>query len=125
MANKTVYPYGTNGSLPASIGIVNDFTTGGADNALSAEAGKTLSAELYGGTLSKTKADASVVRVTAGVESPTGLRLRVILQINNGEQVLASCALGQGVAASIYSTYNACLNAGNNYLQTISYTYVS
>lgn len=125
MANTTVYPYGTGGSLPASIGIVNDFTTGGADKALSAEAGKTLNAELYGGTISKTKADASVVRVTAGVESPTGLRLRVILPIKNGEQVLASCALGQGVAASIYSTYNACLNAGNNYLQTISYTYVS
>lgn len=125
MASTIVYPFGVGGDLPSNIGIVNDFTTGGADKALSAQAGKTLNAELYGGTISKTKADASVVRVTAGVESPTGLRLRVILPIKNGEQVLASCALGQGVAASIYSTYNACLNAGNNYLQTISYTYVS
>lgn len=40
MANKTVYPYGTGGSLPSSIGIVNDTVTGGVDQALSAEAGK-------------------------------------------------------------------------------------
>jgi len=125
MANQTVYPYGTGGSLPSSIGIVNDLTTGGADKALSAEAGKELNSELYGGTVSKTKADASIVRVFAGVESPNGTRIRVILPIKNGESVSASCNLGKGVAASIYSTYNACLNAGNNYLQTISYTYVS
>lgn len=40
MANKTVYPYGTGGRLPSSIGIVNDTLTGGSDKALSAEAGK-------------------------------------------------------------------------------------
>lgn len=40
MANQTVYPYGTGGSLPSSIGIVNDRTTGGADKAWSAEQGK-------------------------------------------------------------------------------------
>lgn len=42
MANKTVYPYGTDGQLPSSIGIINDLETGGADKALSAEAGKLL-----------------------------------------------------------------------------------
>ena len=42
MANKTVYPYGTNGQLPSSIGIINDLITGGADKALSAEMGKVL-----------------------------------------------------------------------------------
>ena len=42
MANKTVYPFGTGGQLPSSIGIVNDLTTGGADKALSAEMGKKL-----------------------------------------------------------------------------------
>lgn len=40
MANSTVYPYGTGGSLPSSIGIINDLTTGGVDKALSAEMGK-------------------------------------------------------------------------------------
>jgi hypothetical protein len=40
MANKTVYPFGTEGRLPSGIGIVDDLTTGGADKALSAEQGK-------------------------------------------------------------------------------------
>ncbi len=40
MANNTVYPYGTGGNLPSSIGVINDLVTGGADKALSAEMGK-------------------------------------------------------------------------------------
>lgn len=47
MANQTVYPYGTGGSLPSSIGIVNDFVTGGADKALSAEKGKELGQAVF------------------------------------------------------------------------------
>ena len=42
MANNSVYPYGTDGTLPSGIAIVNDLTTGGADKALSAEMGKEL-----------------------------------------------------------------------------------
>ena len=42
MADTTVYPFGTGGSLPASIGIIDDLTTGGADKALSAEQGVVL-----------------------------------------------------------------------------------
>ena len=42
MANTTVYPFGTQGTLPGSVGIINDFVTGGADKALSAEMGKEL-----------------------------------------------------------------------------------
>ncbi len=48
MANKTVYPYGTGGSLPSSIGIIDDLTTGGADKALSAEQGKVLNEKMVG-----------------------------------------------------------------------------
>lgn len=48
MANKTVYPYGTGGSLPSSIGIVDDLVTGGADKALSAQQGKVIGQDLYG-----------------------------------------------------------------------------
>ena len=48
MANKTVYPYGTGGSLPSSIGIIDDLKTGGADKALSADQGKVI-----GNTLDK------------------------------------------------------------------------
>lgn len=40
MANQIINPYGTNGELPSSIGVVNDLTTGGAGKALSAEMGK-------------------------------------------------------------------------------------
>lgn len=47
MANQTIYPFGTDGSLPSSVGVINDFTTGGADKALSAEMGKILG-ELVG-----------------------------------------------------------------------------
>ena len=39
MSNKTVYPYGTGGGLPSSVGIINDLTTGGANKALSAQQG--------------------------------------------------------------------------------------
>ena len=48
MANQTVYPFGTDGSLPASVGIINDLKTGGADKALSAEMGKDIGVVLYG-----------------------------------------------------------------------------
>ena len=40
MANNTIYPFGTEGTLPSSIGVINDMITGGADKALSAEVGK-------------------------------------------------------------------------------------
>lgn len=48
MANTTVYPYGTGGSLPSSIGIINDLKTGGVDKALSAEMGKYLGNQVDG-----------------------------------------------------------------------------
>lgn len=42
MASKIIYPYGTNGQLPSSIGLVNDLKTGGVNQALTAEMGKEL-----------------------------------------------------------------------------------
>jgi len=57
MANETIYPYGTNGQLPSSIGVINDLTTGGADKALSAEMGKELNTQINGST--KTKSSSS------------------------------------------------------------------
>ena len=48
MANQTVYPYGTGGSLPSSVGIINDLTTGGADKALSAQQGVVLNEKILG-----------------------------------------------------------------------------
>lgn len=49
MSNTTVYPFGTEGTLPASIGVINDTITGGADKALSAEQGVVLNNRLPGG----------------------------------------------------------------------------
>lgn len=46
MANQTVYPYGTGGSLPSSVGIINDLKTGGADKALSAQQGVVLNEKI-------------------------------------------------------------------------------
>ena len=40
MANQTVYPFGTGGNIPSSIGTVNDMITGGVNKALSAEVGR-------------------------------------------------------------------------------------
>lgn len=48
----TIYPFGTNGELPSSIGIINDLTTGGANKALSAEMGKKLNLDIHGGWVS-------------------------------------------------------------------------
>ena len=53
MADKTVYPYGTTGNLPASIGIINDCKTGGANKALAAQQGVYLAGKIdkvFGGT---------------------------------------------------------------------------
>ena len=59
MANKTVYPYGTQGTLPASIGVINDLTTGGADKALAAQQGVVL--------LGKMERDTAVDLSTMGI----------------------------------------------------------
>lgn len=48
MANNTIYPYGTNGELPSSIGLINDLVTGGSDNALTAQQGQILGDYLFG-----------------------------------------------------------------------------
>ena len=42
MSDITIYPYGTNGELPTSIGLINDLITGGVDKALTAEQGKVI-----------------------------------------------------------------------------------
>lgn len=52
MANQTVYPFGTDGNLPANIGLINDLETGGADKALTAEMGKTLNGKIEGQIIS-------------------------------------------------------------------------
>lgn len=60
MSNQTIYPYGTDGELPSSIGLVNDLVTGGADKALTAEQGKNLNTlvhTVFGDTITETVQD--------------------------------------------------------------------
>ena len=112
--------------MPSGIPLVNDFITGGADKALTAEAGKTLYESLYGeSTIVHTKDDADVYRVlTNGTVSTSGVRLRVVLPIESGQYVKASCGEGKGVAVSVYSTVDKCKPASTDYLETLSYSYV-
>lgn len=123
MSNKTVYPYGTTGQLPTSIGLVNDFVTGGADKALTAEAGKQLHIRLYGDSIiTANKSDMDIYRVRDGVVTTTNpTRIRCIIPITAGDKVFASSPWGKGVTASIYETESDCLYAGLNYLQTFQY----
>lgn len=104
---------------PAS-GSSNVITSGGVHAALTE-----LNTTLFGEEVTKTKDDATVYRVTNGVVSSTGIRLRVVLQIGSGYSISASCSMGQGVAVSIYDTEEKCLDASTDYLQTLSYSYVS
>lgn len=84
MANQTVYPYGTGGSLPSGISIINDYITGGADKALSAEKGKDLNKKLcfkydifgcfdtYAGFVAQTTFVSDNYERSFGVVSPNG-----------------------------------------------------
>lgn len=73
MANQTVYPYGTGGSLPSSIGIVNDLKTGGVDKALSAEQGKYIGNALDTmGTTTEQVLDMSDITLNVGSISTSG-----------------------------------------------------
>lgn len=124
MEDRTIYPYGTDGQLPSSIGLVNDFTTGGANKALTAEAGKDLYDSLFGEVeVIADKDDATMYEVKSGVVADPGNRLRFVLPITAGQYVEASCSLGSGVAVSIYSTEAKCIKADTDYLQTLSYSY--
>lgn len=91
MANKTVYPYGTDGQLPSSIGIINDLETGGSDKALAAEQGKVLGEYVFG---TYTEVDISELTISAyglGAASSSSNRWTAngqhsLLPVNPGEK---------------------------------------
>lgn len=66
MANRTIYPYGQDGQIPSSIGIVNDLSTGGVNKALSAQMGKEIGDYVFG---NKQMVDLS--SITTSVRSPS------------------------------------------------------
>ena len=87
MANNTVYPFGTGGSLPSSIGIINDYHTGGADKALSAQVGKEIGEEVFGNTILCDLASLPVVEggIASG-EFWSDSGTSVLLPVNPGEK---------------------------------------
>lgn len=105
MANKTVYPFGTGGQLPSSIGIINDLTTGGADKALSAEMGKELGQlieEIATGfiAIKGSEIEEKGIDVTSGnVYSTTAYWLKVI-QVSKGDEVVFK-AYGSNTQAAL------------------------
>ena len=73
MANRTVYPFGTDGALPSDIGIINDLNTGGVDKALSAEMGKEIGSIL--GVESGTVTDVTVSSFVASTLTTTAVTI--------------------------------------------------
>lgn len=121
MANTTIYPYGTGGTLPASIGVINDLVTGGADKALSAEQGKVLNGMI------NPAVDASFTQF--GYD---GTRLKVGAEQTGGVKVLTTMrASMQGMAAygnlivrlangSTHYVYSIAANGGLTQLASFS-----
>ena len=111
MANQTVYPYGTDGQLPSSIGLINDLSTGGVDKALTAEMGKQLKTDfdnLQGTVGEEQTVDlSSLTRITytitsSGTWTSSGARC-VCIDLRNVLQVKIALSGGNGVIAFLES----------------------
>ena len=107
MANKTVYPYGTDGSLPSSVGIINDLHTGGADKALSAEMGKYLGNTIFGTNETTVINIADLQRVGFMISADNSW-------LQYGETYGSSVNYGRGVLIPVsqYSTITIVTTAG-------------
>ena len=90
MANQTIYPYGTGGSLPANIGIINDLKTGGANKALSAEQGKVLSEEIGGGTEDILTAELTHNNLAIKSSSTWQAGTHVAIPVTPGEEIIVA-----------------------------------
>ena len=116
MANQTVYPYGTGGSLPASIGIINDVSTGGADKALSAEMGVYLNgridgvffpvANLYNPTTDTT---GKYINSSGGISTGENYDITDYIPVTAGDKYCLTGMFGnierEAVTSSVYVNY--------------------
>lgn len=115
MANKTVYPFGTDGQLPSNIGIVNDLTTGGINKALSAEMGKEIGLDL-GLSLQPFESIQHAPASTA--PSTSGTRYSLLFNVEVGMRIKAQSSWGAGIFAAIYATRDiALMGAASTILQ--------
>lgn len=98
MANTTVYPYGTGGSLPSSIGLVNDLETGGVDKALTAAQGKFLGDFLFGKNESVNLSSITVSDYSLGSASDwSGLKgTHIVVPVVEGERYTLDVTGGTG-----------------------------
>lgn len=99
MANQTVYPYGTGGSLPSSIGLINDLKTGGVDKALTAEQGKVLG-EIIGTSEDVVVPQESYINAGAfsywsGTWRPGGSYTGIFIPITGTSQIKVQAAQGK------------------------------
>ena len=140
MANKTVYPFGLGGSLPARIAIADDLVTNSAQMALSAKQGKVLGDAIWGEagvetiTLGLADADVAFTYPTPGQTPPvqetqqvtSADRIHLIYSIPTGATITISCNLNSGVAVMLYDTREKCLVSTTNYLETYTnYAYAT
>ena len=111
MANKTVYPFGTDGQIPASIGVINDMKTGGANKALSAEQGKIIGGVIsedvtpkhLDGSLLVTAGSATGQTVVDGFGVSSGHLYRIVVQSDDIVLSAASMKIGLGSNGDIVS----------------------
>ena len=124
MANETIYPFGQGGSLPSGYPIVNDYHTGGADKALSAEVGKEIGEAVFGVSNGWMHIDLSGLQViTGGIASGQfwedsgtsvllpvnpGKRYKIVASQNYGSNYcfLKNNTLTDGVAPSFAAGYS-------------------
>ena len=120
----------TGSSVDYPFTIVNNLTTDDATQALSAAQGVALDnkvsqlrQKVYE---SQNTQDAEVHQVNVGdsVDTTSGTRLRLLYYVKPGYMISASCSLGSGVAAGVYSSKSLALVAsGDNPLQAIQISY--
>lgn len=108
MADKTVYPYGVGGQLPSNIGLVNDTFTGGADQALTAEAGKGLGNDVRG--INKKLGETVVLELSA---IPGAVMVNQVINSSNKWSAVSSDYVGYIVPVSPLDVYTIVGGANN------------
>lgn len=95
--NQTVYPFGTDGSLPSSIGLVNDLETGGTDKALTAEQGKELGTFLFGKTENVSLSGLTISDYSLGSNDWGGIRgTHMVLPVVSGKRYVLEVTASSG-----------------------------
>jgi len=120
MANKTVYPFGTGGQLPSSIGIINDLTTGGADKALSAEMGKELNKKNFV-TRSKEPIFISGIALRTGgiIASDANYEVTEYIDITGYDEIIISSNLWHSNYSPEYDVVPCVFDENKNYIRDV------